>query len=109
MSGEQQAVIIALAVAATLLTRAIPFILFPEGRERPQPVLYLGRVHPAAVFGFLVGFGRKDVDFTSGVDGAPEMGSVAVTAALHAAFRNMMISIASGSVLYIVLVNFIMG
>ena len=39
MSGEQQAVIIALAVAATLLTRAIPFILFPEGRERPQTVL----------------------------------------------------------------------
>ena len=38
MSGEQQAVIIALAVAATLLTRAIPFILFPEGRERPQTV-----------------------------------------------------------------------
>lgn len=109
MSGEQQAVIIALAVAATLLTRAIPFILFPEGRESPQTVLYLGRVLPAAVFGFLVVFCLKDVDFTSGVYGAPEMVSVAVTAALHAAFRNMMISIASGSVLYIVLVNFIMG
>ena len=100
MNGEQQAVIIVLAVAATLLTRAIPFIIFPEGKERPQTVLYLG---------FLVVFCLKDTDFTAGAYGVPEMLSAAVTAAVHVLFRNMMVSIASGSLLYIVLVNFVTG
>ena len=109
MNGEQQAVIIVLAVAATLLTRAIPFIIFPEGKERPQTVLYLGRVLPAAVFGCLVVFCLKDTDFTAGAYGVPEMLSAAVTAAVHVLLRNMMVSIASGSLLYIVLVNFVTG
>ena len=44
-----------LAVAAgTQLTRWLPFWLFPENREPPAVVTYLGRVLPPACMGLLV-------------------------------------------------------
>ena len=41
-------------VAVTVLTRFLSFVLFPLPERTPAFVRYLGRVLPAAVFGFLV-------------------------------------------------------
>ena len=57
-----QTVAIILAVAAgTQITRWLPFWLFPEKKDPPAVVLYLGRVLPAAVMGLLVVYCLKDV------------------------------------------------
>ena len=50
----QQLMTIALCALATVLTRALPFVLFPTSRPAPKWVTYLGQVLPAAVFGLLV-------------------------------------------------------
>ena len=50
-----QALIIALAVTAgTMVTRFLPFLLFPDSRPVPKIVTYLGRTLPAAMMGLLV-------------------------------------------------------
>lgn len=101
-----QTVGIILAVAAGVqLTRWLPFVLFPENRKPPKTVLYLGKVLPPAMMGLLVAYCLKDVSLTSGSHGIPEAIAIAVVAGLHLWKRNVLLSIAAGTVLYMVLVQ----
>jgi len=54
MSLLQQIIMVSAGVAATMLTRFIPFIAFRPGKPTPKYILYLGKVLPASVFALLV-------------------------------------------------------
>ena len=105
MSVTQQIITIAMVVLATMLTRFLPFIVFPSGKPTPKYIQYLGKVLPAAVFGLLVIYCLKNVDVMTGSHGLPEMISIAVVIGLHLWKRNMLISIAGGTVCYMLLVQ----
>lgn len=107
MTVKEQIITVVLAVAATVITRFLPFILFPKGRKIPQFIVYLGKVLPSAVFGLLIVYCLKNVDITAGNHGLPEFIAIAVTAALHIFKRNMLLSIAAGTVCYMLLVQFV--
>ena len=107
MSVGQQIITVAVAVAATLLTRFLPFLVFPAGRPVPAYFRYLGRVLPGAVFGMLVVYCLKDVSWLSGAHGLPELISIAVVVALHLWKRQMLLSIAAGTICYMLLVQFV--
>lgn len=99
---------IILAVAAgTQVTRWLPFILFPENKEPPAVVIYLGKVLPAAVMGLLVVYSLKSVDLLSGSHGLPEFIAIAVVAGLHWWKNNVLLSIAGGTVTYMLLVQLV--
>ena len=100
-------IIIVLVALTTLATRAIPFILFPDGKEVPEAVKYLGKVLPPAVIGMLVVYCFKSVDVLSVPFGLPEMIACLVVVVLHIWKRNNLLSIGIGTVLYMVLVQFI--
>lgn len=101
-----QTLVILLAVAAgTQITRWLPFVLFPENREPPKVVAYLGRVLPPAMMGLLVVYCLRSVDLFSGSHGLPEAIAVAVIAALHLWKRNVLLSIAGGTAVYMLLVQ----
>lgn len=103
-----QTIVMILAVAAgTQLTRWLPFWLFPENKEPPAIVTYLGRVLPAATMGLLVVYCLKGVSWTNAPHGIPELISVAVVAVLHRWKGNVLLSIAGGTVLYMVLVQMV--
>ena len=103
-----QTIVMILAVAAgTQLTRWLPFWLFPEKKEPPAIVTYLGRVLPAATMGLLVVYCLKGVSWASAPHGIPELISVAVVAGLHHWKGNVLLSIAGGTVLYMVLVQMV--
>lgn len=93
-------------VAATAATRFVPFLVF-RGKTTPRYIQYLSQVLPPAVFGMLVIYCLKDVQFTSGHFGIPELIGIAVTALLHAWRRQMLISILGGTVTYMLLVQFV--
>lgn len=105
MSVTQQIITIAMVVLATMLTRFLPFIVFPSGKPTPKYIQYLGKVLPAAVFGLLVIYCLKNVDVMTGSHGLPELISIAVVIGLHLWKRNMLISIAGGTVCYMLLVQ----
>ena len=107
MSVTQQIITIAMVVLATMLTRFLPFIVFPSGKPTPKYVQYLGKVLPAAVFGLLVIYCLKNVDVMTGSHGLPELISIAVVIGLHLWKRNMLISIAGGTVCYMLLVQLV--
>ena len=103
-----QTIVMILAVAAgTQLTRWLPFWLFPEKKEPPAIVTYLGRVLPAATMGLLVVYCLKDVSLTSAPFGLPELIGIAVVALFHIWKRNSLLSIGVGTVCYMLLVHLV--
>lgn len=104
MTLTEQIITIALMGLAVMTTRFLPFALF-QGRKTPQYVQYLGTVLPAAVFGLLVVYCLKNVDITTGSHGIPELIGIIVTIVLHVWKRQMMLSIAGGTITYKILVQ----
>ncbi len=101
----QQAAIIAICALATMTTRFLPFLAFTPGRELPAFVKYLGKALPSALFAFLVVYCMKDISFTEGNHGLPEIIATIATTALHVWKRQMMLSMAAGTLVYMVLVQ----
>lgn len=96
-----------MVVLGTVLTRFIPFIVFPAGKTTPQYIQYLGKVLPAAVFGLLVIYCLKNVSLFAGSHGIPEMIGIAVVVGLHLWKRQMLLSIAGGTICYMLLVQMV--
>lgn len=107
MSAAQQLVTILVVAAGTMLTRFLPFLLFPAGKPTPKYIQYLGRVLPAAVFGMLVVYCLKNVSLLAGSHGLPEAMAIAVVAALHLWKKQTLLSIAGGTVCYMLLVQLV--
>ena len=96
-----------MVVLGTVLTRFLPFLLFPAGKPTPKYIRYLGKVLPAAVFGMLVVYCLRNVSIFSGSHGLPELLSIAVVVILHLWKRQMLLSIAGGTVCYMLLVQMV--
>ena len=107
MTFTEQCITIGLCALASILTRALPFLLLSEKKPTPPLVRYLGNVLPAAVFGILVVYCLKDTGFLSGTHGLPEIAGIIVTAALHLKFRQMLLSIGAGTAVYMVLIQMV--
>lgn len=103
---ETLGIILALA-AGTQLTRWLPFVLFPERKEPPQFVLYLGKVLPPAMMGLLVAYCLKDVSVSASPYGIPELIALAAVVGLHLWRRNVLLSIGGGTVVYMLLVQLV--
>lgn len=104
MTTAQSILTILAVVLATMLTRFLPFLIFPEGKTPPAVISYLGTVLPYAVIGLLVVYCLKDAVFTSW-HGIPELISILFIVVLHKWRKNTLLSIAAGTVLYMVLVQ----
>lgn len=99
--------LILVIAAVTLITRALPFMLFPKGRQTPKFVVYLGRVMPPAVIGMLVVYCFKDVSVTAWPNGLPELICAAAVVLLHLKWRNTLLSVGAGTILYMLLIQFV--
>jgi branched-subunit amino acid transport protein AzlD len=107
MTLYQQMITIGLCVAGTMLTRFLPFLIFSEKRQTPAFIQYIGKYLPSAVFGMLVIYCLKNVSILQGSHGLPEGISIIVTTLLHLWKRQMLLSIAGGTVCYMLLIHFI--
>jgi len=107
MTTLQMLITVAAVTLGTLITRALPFAVFPSGKEPPRVVRFLGKALPAAVFGLLVVYCLKNVSILSGSHGIPEAAAIAVVVALHLWKKQMLLSIAGGTVCYMLLVQFV--
>lgn len=107
MTFSQQLITIGMVVLGTMVTRFLPFLLFPSGKPTPKYIQYLGKVLPSAVFGLLVIYCLKNVSLLTGSHGIPEAVSIAVVVILHLWKRQMLLSIAGGTVCYMLLVQFV--
>ena len=91
----------------TILTRVLPFILFPESKKIPSYIKYLSDVLPYTIIGMLVIYCLKDISFSVRPYALPVIISIAVIAVLHLWKRSTLLSIGVGSVLYIILIQYV--
>lgn len=104
MTTTQSIITVSVVVLGTMLTRFLPFLIFPENRTPPKSITYLGTVLPYAAIGLLVIYCLKDAVFSSH-HALPELIAIAFIVILHNRKHNTLLSIAGGTVLYMVLVQ----
>lgn len=107
MTLTQQIIMIGMVILGTMLTRFLPFLIFPAGKPTPNYIRYLGAVLPSAVFGLLVVYCLKNVSLFAGSHGLPELISISIVIGLHVWKRQMLLSIAGGTLCYMLLVQLV--
>lgn len=96
--------IILVIAFVTFATRAFPFICFGS-REPPNILLNIEKNLPPMILLLLVIYCFKDVHWFLAPYGAPEVFSTGIVAALHFWKRNAMLSIFTGTIIYMILVQ----
>ena len=107
LTNSQMLLFVLVAAAAIQLTRMLPFLLFPSGKETPAFVVYLGKVLPYANIALLVVYCLQNTKVLAYSYGIPELIAVAAVVSVHLLKRNNLLSIAGGTVLYMILVQFV--
>ncbi len=107
MTTTKLILIIFVCAVCTMLTRAIPFLVFRDSGKVPKIVLYLGKVLPPAVIATLVIYALRNTPVLTGAHGIPELIGVIAAGVLHWIWRNSFISIGAATVLYMVLLRII--
>lgn len=107
MTLTQQFITIGLCALGTMATRFLPFLVFSPKKPTPKYIQYLGHALPCAIFGMLVVYCLKNVDILAGSHALPELIAIVVTVALHLWWRQMLLSIAGGTVCYMLLVQLV--
>lgn len=102
---SHSAILVAVMSAVTVLLRALPFLVFRK--KVPAYVSYLGRVLPPAIIGMLVIYCLKDTTVTAAPFGAPELIAGALVVILQAWKRNALLSILSGTAVYMLLIQLV--
>ncbi len=104
MTTLQMIITIAFVVFGTMLTRFLPFLIFPEGKAPPLYISYLGTVLPYAAIGLLVAYCFKDAVFTP-LHGLPEIISSVFIFVIHKWKKSTLLSISTGTILYMFLMQ----
>ena len=107
MTVTEQIITIDICVLGTVATRFLPFLVFSGDKPTPKYIQYLGKALPAAIFGMLVVYCLKNVSILAGSHGIPELIAIVVVVLLHLWKRQMLLSIAGGTVCYMLLVQFV--
>ena len=99
----KSALLIATMSIVTIFLRFLPFVGFRN--ETPKYVSYLGRVLPPAIIGMLVVYCLKDITPIAAPFGIPELLAAACVVGVQVWKRKSLISILTGTVIYMVLVQ----
>ena len=97
--------IFAVVTICTVLTRVIPFAVFGGKREMPESIKKLGKVLPPAIMAILVVYCLKSINLFAGSHGIPELTAALVVVVLYLWKKNVLLSIAAGTICYMILFN----
>ncbi len=107
MENKYLILLIAVAAVVTALLRFLPFVVFSGNKPTPKILSDLGKVLPFAIMAMLVVFCLKNVNVLQFPYGIPELIAGAVVVLLHIWRKNTLLSICVGTVLYMILVQFV--
>ena len=95
---------IAVSSLVTVLLRYLPFLIFGKNRKTPPVISHLAGVLPYAIMGMLVVYCLKDMSDPYGI---PELLGCAAVVVLHIWKRSTLLSIGGGTLVYMLLMNFV--
>lgn len=107
MNDWHSVLLVAVIALITMLLRFIPFLVFGGKKKTPALIMYLSAVLPYAIIGMMVVYCLRNVDIASAPYGLPEFISCAAVAGLHLWKRNTLLSIGVGTIMYMLLIQFV--
>lgn len=107
MSNLHSGMLVAVIALVTLFLRALPFVVFSGKRRTPAFITYLSDVLPYAIMGMLVVYCLRGVNLLTAPHGLPELIACVTVVGLHLWKKNTLLSIAAGTVVYMVLVQMV--
>lgn len=107
LTNSQTLIIIFSIAFGAIITRFTPFLLFPEKKQLPQIIIYLGQVLPAAMMGLLVIYCLKNVSIIKAPYGIPEAISILIIILLHKWKNNVLLSISGATAIYMILIQYV--
>lgn len=97
---------VAVMAVITALLRGLPFVIFSDSKRTPKFVTYMGRMLPPAVIGMLVIYCLRNVTFMEQPYVVPsELIATVAVVLLHIWRRNVLLSIAAGTIINMVLIQ----
>ena len=96
--------IITVVAVLTVLLRATPFLIFGSRKTMPNWINKLGKFLPPAIMTTLVFYCLRNIDFRLGNHGLPELVATAIVIALHSWKKNILLTVAVGTVCYMLMV-----
>lgn len=107
LSTKELIITISIIALITFATRIIPFIIFPDNKETPKYISYLGKVLSFAIIGMLIVYCLKDFSLLNYPNLLPELIAISAIVAIHLLKRNTLLSIGGGTILYMILVQYV--
>lgn len=107
LTSIQTFIIIFMVTLGTVVTRFLPFILFPDNKKIHPYITYLGKVLPYSVIGLLVVYCLKGVNLMNPSFWLPEAAAIICITVLHYWKSNALLSIGAGTVIYMLLVQIV--
>lgn len=98
---------IAVIALVTAALRFLPFLILGGNRKTPRIIEKLGKTLPYAIMGMLVVYCLKGVNFASVSGFLPSLIACLVVGVLYVWKRNTLVSIISGTVCYMILVQMV--
>ncbi|PKM54706.1 MAG: branched-chain amino acid transporter AzlD [Firmicutes bacterium HGW-Firmicutes-5] len=98
-------ILILVMALVTYLIRISPFILFGKHQKTPLWVTYLGKYLPPAVMSMLIVYSLKDINPLDYIHSLPVFIAILTTGVLHLWKRNNLLSIISGTAVYMLLLQ----
>ena len=106
MTDLHSAAMVFVMALVTAFLRFLPFAVF-RGRETPKFITFLSHVLPYAIMGMLVVYCLRHISFSAMPFGIPELAACALVAGVHIWKRNTLLSIISGTLFYMILVQMV--
>ena len=107
MNTKMALVAILVSAVITFGLRALPFLVFQEGKELPDQIKRLGMVLPSSIMAVLIVYCLKDVGDSFMADGLWKLIAAAITAVSYKWKHNTLLSIMSGTAVYICMISVI--
>lgn len=104
---KEEVLLISVVSIVTILLRFLPFLIFNNKKETPKIIIQLGNILPFSVMAMLVVYCLKDTSFTSFPFGLSEIIAGTVVILLHIWKKNTLISIIGGTLIYMILIQFV--
>ena len=107
LTSTQIIIIIIMVTIGTMITRFLPFIIFKNTNTSNTYISYLGQVLPYSAIGLLVVYCLKGVNIRTPSYGIPEAIAIVCIVILHNWKNNTLLSIGVGTIIYMLLVQFV--
>ena len=95
---------ILMMILASALLRFAPFIIFNNTKRLPKQLINLSKNLPLAAMGMLIVYCLKDININNPL---PELIAIIFVVLTYIWKRNNLISIFGGTIIYLIMVNFI--